>query len=162
LSSRQSSWRQGVDWTGLSSRQPSSLFSEYTMTRPEPKHDPFRERSGIFLCIHCGAPVTVVAAGTEHRNHCPRCLHSKHVDLRPGDRLSACGGEMEPIAVWVRADGEWAIVHRCRRCTSLKSNRIAGDDCPTALLRLAARPLANPPFSLEELQLEDPTSHASR
>ena len=23
---------------------------------------------------------------------------------------------MEPIAVWVRGDGEWALVHRCLRC----------------------------------------------
>ncbi|MGE5784826.1 MAG: RNHCP domain-containing protein [Myxococcales bacterium] len=93
--------------------------------------------------------------GSEHRNHCPHCLHSKHVDLRPGDRLSACGGEMEPIAVWVRTDGEWSIIHRCRRCTSLKSNRIAGDDCQSGLLRLAARPLAHPPFSLDDLETEE-------
>lgn len=74
--------------------------------------------------------------------------------MRPGDRLSACGGVMEPIAVWVRANGEWAIIHRCQRCSALKSNRIAGDDCQMELLRLAARPLAHPPFALDALRME--------
>lgn len=46
----------------------------------------------------------------------PNCLGSLHVDIKPGDRASDCGGIMEPIAVWVRRDGEWAIVHRCKRC----------------------------------------------
>ena len=26
---------------------------------------------------------------------------------------------MEPIAVWVRRGGEWAVIHRCRRCGAL-------------------------------------------
>jgi hypothetical protein len=55
---------------------------------------------------------------------------------------------MEPIAVWVRPDGEWALVHRCGSCHQLKANRVAGDDDATALLALAAWPLANPPFPL--------------
>jgi hypothetical protein len=53
---------------------------------------------------------------------------------------------MVPIAVWVRDDGEWAIVHRCTQCDTFRSNRIAGDDDPWALMALAARPLAQPPF----------------
>ncbi len=39
-----------------------------------------------------------------------------------------CGGLMAPIAVWVRRHGEWALVHRCCECGTLKSNRVAGDD----------------------------------
>ena len=35
---------------------------------------------------------------------------------------------MEPIAVWVRKGGEWAIIHRCKRCGALSSNRMAADD----------------------------------
>ena len=31
---------------------------------------------------------------------------------------------MEPIAVWVRKNGEWAIIHRCKVCGALSSNRI--------------------------------------
>jgi hypothetical protein len=78
-------------------------------------------------------------------------LWSLHVDHRPGDRAAACGGTMEPIAVAVRADGEWTLVHRCRACGMLKSNRIAGDDNGMLLMSLAARPLARPPFPLDRM-----------
>ena len=54
---------------------------------------------------------------------------------------------MEPIAVWVKRDGEWAIVHRCRQCGKLTANRIAGDDHEVALVSLAIRPLAQPAFA---------------
>lgn len=55
---------------------------------------------------------------------------------------------MEPIGVEVRADGEWAIIHRCTGCGTLKTNRIAGDDDESALLRLALKPLSRLPFPL--------------
>jgi hypothetical protein len=58
---------------------------------------------------------------------------------------------MEPIAVCVRGDGEWALVHRCVHCRTVHLNRIAGDDNPLMLMRLAVRPLAQPPFPLEWL-----------
>lgn len=118
------------------------------MTRPNQTHREVQV-SGSFVCSHCRRVVAQNAYGTDHRNHCPYCLWSKHLDQTPGDRKCACQGEMEPIAIWVRQDGEWAIVHRCDRCSSLRSNRIAGDDDPTALLRLAARPLAFPAFPLD-------------
>ena len=53
--------------------------------------------------------------------------------------------------MWVRRDGEWAVIHRCKECGVLHSNRIAEDDNPAKLLELAAKPLANPPFPLEHL-----------
>jgi len=37
--------------------------------------------------------------------------------------------------------GEWTIVHRCGRCTAIRTNRIAGDDNELALMSLAVRPL---------------------
>lgn len=104
-----------------------------------------------FVCDHCGRAVALAESGTQHRNHCPWCLWSLHVDLRPGDRRNGCKGQMEPIAVWVRPDGEWAIVHRCKRCSGVRVNRIAGDDSAMALMSLACRPLANPPFPLDAI-----------
>ncbi len=71
------------------------------------------------------------------------------MDLTPGDRRSPCRAPMEPIALWVRPDGEWAIIHRCTRCASLRGNRIAGDDAADALRVLVLRPLRNPAFPLE-------------
>jgi RNHCP domain len=91
------------------------------------------------------------ALGTAHRNHCPYCLWSRHLDNTPGDRGADCGASMEPIAVSVRGDGEWVLVHRCTACEMLHLNRIAGDDNPLALLRMVTRPLALPPFPLEAL-----------
>ena len=94
----------------------------------------------------------MAAPGTQHRNHCPNCLWSRHVDDDvPGDRDAACGSSMEPLAVAVRGDGEWCLVHRCLNCGQLRLNRTAGDDNPLLLVRLAVRPIALPPFPLEML-----------
>ena len=82
-----------------------------------------------FRCRHCRALVGPVPSGGRHRNHCPVCLHSRHVDLsRPGDRLSPCGGTMAPIGAFVRADGEYGLAHRCLSCGVKRQNRIAADD----------------------------------
>ena len=45
--------------------------------------------------------------------------------------------------MWVRKGGEWALIHRCRACGALRSNRIAADDNPALLLSIALRPLAS-------------------
>jgi len=77
-------------------------------------------------CFHCHQPIPQSASGTHHRNHCPRCLWSVHLDNHPGDRAAKCGEKMEPIAVQVRPNGEWLLIHRCQRCHTLNANRIAG------------------------------------
>ena len=104
-----------------------------------------------FSCKACGALVTPEGAASRHRNHCPHCLSSLHVDEEPGDRACTCRGIMEPVGVWVRKGGEWALIHRCRACGALRSNRIAADDNPALLLSIALRPLAQPPFPLSSL-----------
>ena len=105
-----------------------------------------------FTCKVCGRLVVPSGAGSEHRNHCPNCLSSQHLDNDPGDRSADCGGVMEAIAVWVRKNGEWAIIHRCKICGALSSNRIAADDNPTKLISLAMKPIALPPFPLERIE----------
>ena len=107
--------------------------------------------SDTFECKHCGRTVVPEGAGSDHRNHCPYCLFSQHLDITPGDREADCGGVMEPIAVWVRKNGEWAIIHRCKVCGALSSNRIAADDNPMKLMSLAMRPVSSPPFPLERI-----------
>ena len=69
-----------------------------------------------FTCKACGRLVVSDGAGSGHRNHCPNCLSSLHLDNEPGDRASDCGSVMDAVAVWVRKNGEWAVIHRCRRC----------------------------------------------
>lgn len=106
----------------------------------------------VFTCRQCGREVIPEGAGTRHRNHCPNCLTSLHVDDAPGDRAADCGGRMEPVAVWVRKNGEWAIIHRCTRCGKLSANRVAADDNPMKLMSIAMHPLAAPPFPLERIE----------
>ncbi len=105
-----------------------------------------------FVCKVCDREVFPEGAGSRHRNHCPNCLTSLHVDIEPGDRASNCGGYMEPVAVFVRKNGEWAIIHRCKKCGALNANRIAADDNPLKLMSIALKPLAHPPFPIERLE----------
>jgi hypothetical protein len=111
-----------------------------------------RDGPTTFRCGNCRLDVSYRAPGTAHRNHCPNCLWSRHLDDdRPGDRAAECGSLMEPIAITVRGDGEWVLVHRCGGCDELHLNRTAADDNPLILLRVAVRPLAQPPFPIEHI-----------
>lgn len=102
-------------------------------------------RANDFRCVSCRLDVSLEAPGTAHRNHCPTCLASLHVDRKvPGDRDADCRGRMEALGMSVRTDGEWLIIHQCVTCGELSANRVAGDDNPLALVRLALRPLADP------------------
>jgi DNA-directed RNA polymerase subunit RPC12/RpoP len=116
------------------------------------RHGGRRHGQNSFRCRRCGLDVSMDAPGTAHRNHCPNCLWSRHLDDdSPGDRASDCGAVMEPIAISVRGDGEWLLVHRCGGCGTLHLNRTAGDDNPLILLRLAVKPLALTPFPIERI-----------
>ena len=96
-------------------------------------------RTGVesFKCRHCRAFVGPTISGGRHRNHCPLCLHSRHVDgKRPGDRASECGSLMAPVARFDRPDGEAMLVHRCLGCGFERHNRLAADDSILLLTRL--------------------------
>jgi hypothetical protein len=100
-----------------------------------------KEHSDAFRCVGCRLEVPMSAPGTAHRNHCPQCLTSLHVDRRiPGDRKESCHGRMTALCLSVRQDGEWLIIHHCLACDELSANRIAGDDNALMLLRMAMRP----------------------
>ncbi|MGW1818665.1 RNHCP domain-containing protein [Streptomyces sp. NPDC002125] len=114
--------------------------------RPQRHKDVLHRQGGHrrhdFRCVGCRLDVSLDAPGTSHRNHCPNCLASLHVDRRiPGDRAAACRGRMEPLSMSVRPDGEWMIIHQCQSCGELSANRIAGDDNALTLVRLALKPL---------------------
>lgn len=101
-----------------------------------------------FICQNCGSPVPPASIGGKNRNHCPICLYSRHLDIVAGDRRSPCKAPMRPIAVWVKPDGEWSLLHRCERCGVIRPNRIAADDDESALLKLALYPMTKLPFPL--------------
>ncbi|MCL2108136.1 MAG: RNHCP domain-containing protein [Oscillospiraceae bacterium] len=117
------------------------------------RHDSHCGGGDSFNCKVCNHLVVSHGAGSLHRNHCPNCLSSLHLDNEPGDRSADCGGIMEAIGVWVKNGGEWAIIHRCKRCGELSTNRIAADDNPLKLMSVALRPLSAPPFPLDSLRL---------
>jgi hypothetical protein len=96
-----------------------------------------------FRCRHCRTVVGPLPSGGHHRNHCPLCLYSRHVDgPRPGDRASTCGASMAPLGAYCRRNGEHVIVHRCDGCGFERHNRIAADDDFVLVLRLPpAQPL---------------------
>jgi hypothetical protein len=97
-----------------------------------------------FRCRHCRALIGPTVLGGKHRNHCPLCLHSRHVDdRRPGDRASTCGAQMAPVGRFDRPGGEPVLIHRCLGCGQERHNRIAADDNIPLLTRL---PLLQPRF----------------
>lgn len=121
--------------------------------------------SGDFRCGQCRAWVSTnpLLSGVQNRNHCPYCLHSRHVDLlRGGDRLCACKALMRPIGLSVKrsrdkyaahSNGELMLIHQCNECGGLSINRIAADDDPQALLGIFDQS-AHLPTALQQQILE--------
>lgn len=88
-----------------------------------------RPSDEVFKCRHCRRFIGPLPSGGQHRNHCPFCLYSRHVDgQQTGDRLSSCGSKMQPIGSFQRRNGEHVLVHRCLGCGFERFNRIAADD----------------------------------
>ncbi|MVN87382.1 RNHCP domain-containing protein [Deinococcus sp. HMF7620] len=83
--------------------------------------------NNAFACGYCGAQVLPLRNGSV-RNHCPHCLHSKHVDVLPGDRACECHGLMAPVGVEQSGKKGWVLVHRCQTCGFQGRNRAALDD----------------------------------
>ncbi|MDV8003504.1 MULTISPECIES: RNHCP domain-containing protein [unclassified Rhodococcus (in: high G+C Gram-positive bacteria)] len=126
-------------------RNPSTRSRRAPQRTKQVLHGIGGEPGSSFRCLTCRLDIPTEAPGTAHRNHCPNCLASRHVDGRiPGDRAQQCRGAMAALSLTVRHDGEWMLVHQCLECNTLKVNRIAGDDNALVLLRLALRPLADP------------------
>jgi hypothetical protein len=88
----------------------------------------FIPREEAFICTHCDFFVEPLGKGT-YRNHCPKCLWSKHVDAEgPGDRASTCGGLMEPMSLDQDGKKGFVIVHKCTKCGQISRNKAAPDD----------------------------------
>ena len=78
--------------------------------------------------------------------------------------LAVCIWILSPEIERQTAEGLWnlwafgsermarALIHRCRRCGHLSSNRVAADDNPMKLMSIAMKPLSQPPFPLEKIE----------
>jgi hypothetical protein len=118
---------------------PDSRRSRPSHRRPErPYRAPSRRQTETeeFKCGHCKTFVGPPISGGRHRNHCPLCLYSKHVDRAPGDRKNECRSLMEPIGTAFRRNGEQVIVHRCLGCGEVRYCRAAADDHLLICMRL--------------------------
>ena len=97
-----------------------------------------KQQSYGFTCVKCRQPVPEahIEIGTDHRDHCPFCLYSRHVDQdKPGDRKSTCKSKMKPIGLTFKNNSwELMIVYECLGCGKIIKNRCAGDDAPFALI----------------------------
>ena len=121
-----------------------------------------RERG--FTCVQCGFPVTAdrELSGVNNRNHCPRCLFSRHVDeFKAGDRKADCLSRMKPIGLTVKqthkrydkdALGELMLIHHCTGCGKVSINRIAADDDAALAYQIFTRSVE---LSVEEKLLLD-------
>jgi RNHCP domain len=123
-------------------------------TRFSRRHRHTRSTDEVFKCRHCRRFIGPLPYGGHHRNHCPFCLYSRHVDGRQtGDRSSDCGARMEPVGYFQRPNGEYVLVHRCLGCDFERFNRIAADDNFDLLLSLPAlSPRTSREMKLEQLQ----------
>lgn len=97
-----------------------------------------KQQSLGFKCTQCKQiiPMATIEIGTEHRDHCPFCLYSLHVDEeKPGDRLSPCKSKMKPIGLTFKNNSwELMIVYECLGCGNVVKNRCAGDDMHVVLV----------------------------
>lgn len=115
------------DFRGADLREVNGLVIDSRKTHKDVIEDDFR-------CNYCKVMVSARAPGTAHRNHCPTCGYSRHVDERKGFRNSECQSLMEPVGLSWKGGGELALVHHCLGCDAIDYNRIAGDDNPIMLL----------------------------
>lgn len=77
--------------------------------------------------------------GYSCRNHCPSCLHSKHVDKNPGDRAEKCHGILEPIGIDTNSKKGYIIIFKCKKCGMIRKNKVAEDDNMNLIIQLSAK-----------------------
>ena len=87
-----------------------------------------------FKCMNCGMEVDTL--NYTARDHCPRCLYSRHVDVMPGDRQNKCMGLMMPIGIEKYRD-TYKIIYRCQKCHQIHKNIMAKDDNMEKIIELS-------------------------
>ena len=96
----------------------------------------FTEIDEEFVCENCGHQVSKL--GYSCRNHCPKCLYSKHVDIYPGDRAEKCHGKLKPVGVEINPKKGYVIIFKCETCGQIRKNKAAKDDNMDLLIQLSA------------------------
>ena len=94
----------------------------------------FTMKDEKFVCENCS--YTVEKLNYTARDHCPKCLYSKHVDILPGDRANTCSGLLEPIGIEKFKD-TYKIIYKCQKCHQLHKNIVAKDDDMDLIISLS-------------------------
>ncbi len=103
--------------------------TDQAQVRSNPIH-----RDETFDCINCSRAVSV--GGAQVRDHCPFCLHGRHVDVVPGDRAAQCRGLLVPSDFSLEGRAGVIIHYRCNKCTHTFRVRAHPDDALPPGLRL--------------------------
>ena len=90
-----------------------------------------------FICDNCGKKVLPLKYTC--RNHCPFCLHSKHLDISPGDRQETCHGDLEPVSLEIDGKKGYVIIFRCKKCGAVRKNKAANDDNMNLIIDLSSK-----------------------
>lgn len=89
-----------------------------------------------FICENCEKEVDRL--NYTARDHCPYCLHSKHVDINPGDRANSCKGSLKPIGI-EKFKNTYKIVYKCEKCGDIHKNITASDDDFSLIIDLSVQ-----------------------
>ena len=94
-----------------------------------------------FICENCGSQVERL--GYSCRNHCPNCLHSKHVDINPGDRQETCHGILKPIGIEINNKKGYVIIFKCEKCAMVRKNKSAKDDDMEQIIEICNKKISS-------------------
>ena len=137
---RHNQYRQPIDYDEPAAFERRNKKGHLTKSHKLNEQQYQKHREKGFTCIQCGFPVSSdrELSGVNNRNHCPRCLYSRHVDeKKAGDRKADCMSRMEPVGLTIKhthkrygppEQGELMIIHVCKGCGKVSINRIAADD----------------------------------
>ena len=89
-----------------------------------------------FICEYCNKLVSKLNYSS--RDHCPFCLHSKHVDINPGDRANSCKGLLIPTGIEKFKD-TYKILYKCNKCHKEHKNIMAKDDDFNEIIKLSTK-----------------------
>lgn len=87
-----------------------------------------------FICENCNEKIDKL--NYTARDHCNKCLYSKHVDINPGDRNNNCLGLLRPIGI-EKFKKTYKIIYECEKCKEKHKNIIAIDDNMDIIIELS-------------------------
>lgn len=87
-----------------------------------------------FVCENCNNIVPKLNYSS--RDHCNKCLYSKHVDINPGDRMNTCKGLLKPISI-EKFKNTYKIIYKCEKCNQIHKNIMAVDDNYDMIVKLS-------------------------